>query len=443
MAERRVQFERTGRLATVPSALLLSGDSLATLARLTERLHGLVERALDWLLADPRRLARYFADHARMFPYLVKTAGLPTWQGYARYDVAVWPGGELTVIELNTACPAGFFHGGEVTAATRASLAELGLTEADAFPSECSMDGERLVDFLLELETAAGVAPGLVGLVNDENELHNEMDPLIAAFARRGRDARETPAAEIACDAARDRPTHGGEPLSLSLNKIRISTPDSPAWKWAAGFQQRYAGFLAAVTQGRMASANNLAACAVAEDKGLLAVLICQDFLDTLAAEDQQFLRDHIAPTYRLTNDGQPAEIARRGAEILDARNDWVVKPANEGRGFRVTVGAAVDDRAWREACRVDPALPLVAQRRADLAQFPVADATGQPAQGPHVRPMRLTLGLAVIGGRFAGVLSRVSASAVTNVGAGGALQAALGEGESPIRRKPCDAPNL
>lgn len=423
LSGRGVAFERTGSMSVAPSALVLDAAAVATFRRIAETLHGLVERALDWVLASPERLDRYFADHRRVFPYLEKTAGLRSWQGFSRYDAAITPGGQIKIIELNTGCPAGFLHAEDFSRLTHEALDRLGLESSSRLEGFGTVPPHVLIDELLAIEEAAGVEKGLVGLVNDENELLHELDLIAKAFQQRGRDATVVHAAELEC--RHGRTYRRQTPVSLTYNKVRVSTENSPGWSWKAGFERRYAGFLAAMSQGAMASVNNLAALTIGEDKALLGVLRRPEFQEQLAPEQQRFLHQHVLWTVRL-EDG-PASWRGETVDLLPFvrhhREQFVIKPANEGRGFRVLVGRYCTDDRWQEACRVDERLPCVVQEYAELATLPVVDPRSQP---PAVVDMFLTVGLAVIRGRYYGLLSRVSANPVNNVGLKGIVQAVL-----------------
>ena len=104
IARQGVAFERSQAMTVAPSALVLSPESEALLQHVAETLFVIVEKAVDTLVADPDVLTRFFPEHQRMVPYLHKTRGLDSWQGYSRYDVVVTPGGQVRVIELNTCC---------------------------------------------------------------------------------------------------------------------------------------------------------------------------------------------------------------------------------------------------------------------------------------------------------------------------------------------------
>ena len=74
-----------------------------------------------------------------------------------------------------------------------------------------------------------------------------------------------------------------------------------------------------------------------------------------------------------------------------------------------------------QEACQVREDMPQVVQEYVEALTFPViCNRQGTVA----ARPMYLTLGLATIDGRYVGLVSRVSANAVTNVAREGYGQA-------------------
>jgi len=433
--QRGIKFERDRSLPVALSALVLDAAAVGEFNRVARTLHEVVERALDWVLASAERLQRYFADHRRMFPYLCKTPGLATWQGFARYDAVITPEGRIKIIELNTGCPAGFLHAENFSHVTREAIRSLAL-ELDYCPEGFgTIRPNVLIDELLAIEEAAGIRPGLIALVNDENNLLNELDLIGEAFRARGRDVQIVHAADLRYHDG--RAYRGDVPVSLTLNKIRISTANSPGWNWKAGFEDRYAGFLAAMNNGAMASVNNLAGLTIGEDKGLLQVLQQPEFQANLDPAQQEFIAEHVLWTARLEEGRVRPPIRwdealphRCDAETIDLlpyvrrhREQLVIKPANEGRGFRVVIGKYCSEEAWQEACRPDENLPCIVQEYVPAATLPVIDPR---AQQPAVVEMSLTVGLAVIRGRYHGLLARVSANPVNNVGLEGIIQAVL-----------------
>ncbi|REK26386.1 MAG: hypothetical protein DWQ42_09190 [Planctomycetota bacterium] len=421
----QANFERSRAMPAAVSALALEQEGVAQLAAISESLHAIVERALDWVLADEGRLLRYFGKHQRLFPYLgQRTPGLDTWQGYSRYDAVVTDVGEVKIIELNTCCPAGFCHGEIFSAAVQPALAMLDL-DADVGETFGTIPQTALIEELLAVEQAAGLEPNLIGLVNDENGLENELELFAGLFAERGREAVIAPAAELGFRNGQLQ--LAGRTLSLTYNKIRISTADSPNHNWAAGFEQRYAGFLEALASGTVVSVNNLTAATIAENKVLLTVLADETFAAELSPSERQLVADHVLWTVPLA-DGKTT----RNGETINLlpyvrahREQLVIKPANEGRGFRVVVGKFATAEQWEAACQIRDDLPCVVQEYAESVRLPVvAPRQDEAAAIFAVQPMYLTLALGIIRGRYRGLFSRVSPEPITNVGRAGLVQA-------------------
>ncbi len=429
LAEHGTKFEGDKTMAFALSALCLDRPSMESLQTLAESLHGIVEKAVDWVLATPERFERYFSDHQRIRPWLQKTKGLSSWQAVSRYDAVIMADGGLRIMELNTGCPAGFMHAEEFSNVTQTAMntlrrqgadigSGLGL-EADRFGT---IPGDALVTELLALEALSQIPPGVVGLVNDENGLRNELELIAQAFRREGREAKVMSAEDIRHQDGRafwqDRA------VSLFYNKIRISTADGPTHHWSPGFETRYAGFLEAIQNEAAAAVNNLAALTVAEDKGLLEVLRLPEFVAELSPSDRQFINDYVLWTARLSErkidwQGQTVDLL---PFVRTNREKFVIKPANEGRGFGVVVGKYATEKEWLAACDKSADLPSVVQEYAEAARLPVV--RGQNGGGLDVLDHHLTVGLAVIRGKARGVLSRISSHPVTNVGREGVVQA-------------------
>ena len=421
LAAGSAKFERMKVMNSALTALTLPASEIEKIRGMAERLHALIERTLDWVLASPQRLLTYFPDHERMIPYLRKTPGLADWQGLSRYDVVVTPAGELKVIELNTACPAGMYHAEEFSRATRAAFGELNVLEDAATARLGTIPRTAFMDQLLAIEADSGIGQDTIVLMNDESELLNELDYMQQDLTERGRTATIAHAADLRL--AGSRLTYESQLVSLTYNKIRISTPATPNQGWRPGFQERYADFLRGIETGAMCSVNNLCALSVAEDKSLMWVMQQPEFQQTLNSAERAFLDEHLLWTWPLREN--PAVRGGGGFPLEDyvarERPRLVTKPANEGRGFRVELGAGLDDATWRAACQYDPLCPSIIQEHAAPARLPVVIPS---AEGLRPAEMYLTIGLFVIRGRYQGMLSRVSANPVTNVGKSGMVQA-------------------
>lgn len=424
-ATERVSFEQRRTLTASLSVLGLTPSDVDAFRCVAEQLHEIVEYALDWVVASEERVRHYFPDHARMLPYLVRTPGTPAWQGYSRYDAVVDRQGHIRVIELNACCPAGFLHGPVLTDITAEALRNLGVISARRRMSSASLSREDLLDGLLATERDAGLEPGLIVLVNDENNLQNELDLLQQALRNRGREVVVANASELYVKDGRVE--CGGRRVTLTHNKIRVSTPDSPNHCWRDGFETRYRGFLDGIVNGMVASMNNLCCASIGEDKGMLALLHDPAFQAELSQGQRAFIDEHVAWTARLPGGG----VQDRGRDngllsyVREHPEQFVIKPANEGRGFGVLVGRYCDDAQWQQACRQDPGFPHVVQAYQEPAPIPVvlSDAEDAAASGEE---MHLTVAMGLVRGHFCGLFSRACSDPVTNVGKTGLAQAVL-----------------
>lgn len=429
LAEHKTKFEGDKTMAFALSALCLDCASVTALGTLAERLNGIVEAALDWIFASPARFDAYCSDHRRIRPWMRKTKGQSRWQGVSRYDAVILADGGMKIMELNTGCPAGFMHAEDFSKVTENAIEGLHFQSQDLetdFRWNCgefgTIPGDALVNELLAIEAQSGIPQGMIGLVNDENQLQNELELIAEAFRRQGREAAIMNAADIRLENG--RAVWQGKPVSLLYNKIRISTENSPKHHWKPGFETRYAGFLEVINQDAAVAVNNLAALTVAEDKGLLEILRLPEFLRTLSDEDRRFVNDYVLWTARMTDRhidwrGQTVDLL---PFVRANRDQFVIKPANEGRGFGVVVGKYATEAEWQAACEMSADLPCVVQEYAEAARLPVVRMMGDD----HLEAMdhHLTVGLAMIRGQYQGMLSRISAHPVTNVGREGVVQA-------------------
>jgi hypothetical protein len=110
-----------------------------------------------------------------------------------------------------------------------------------------------------------------------------------------------------------------------------------------------------------------------------------------------------------------PIDFARSHQDSL------VIKPAHEGRGFEVHIGRETSEADWRRLTTPNPALPMVIQEFIEPMVLPVHCLREGSIRRER---MHLTLALAVLDGKYEGILSRISPSMVTNVGRQGFVQA-------------------
>ena len=437
LSESRLTFGRVKPLAAAMTALLLKEDDIDQLKNFAETMHGVVEKVLDEATRTPENLNRYFPDHARLFPFLARTLGSPTWQVVSRYDVAVTPSGDLKLMELNTGCPGGFLIADAMSNAARHGFAQLkGLCKAcGEWQANGTIPANALPEALLALEADAGITTETIAVLNDENDLLFELDLLVDALRKQGRQVVRSDAAAL--HYRNEKLLHGDQVVSLTYNKFRISTPNSTNHCWKHGFEKRYANYLEAQKQRDVVSVNNVGGMLLAEDKSLLAAMHSETMQELLTEAERQLVEMHVLWTAKL----QPGQVRYQNEtvdlySILKQNKDgFVIKPCNEGRGFGVVVGKAASEAEWIKACQPDNDIPKIVQEYAESVSFPVISLGQQEASEKrsktkgrklHVRPMLLTLGLALLRGEYHGLVSRVSANAVTNVAREGFGQGVL-----------------
>jgi hypothetical protein len=403
------------------SALKLSNGDVAILEKFSVTLHGIVEKILDRVTRSKELVERYFPSHLRMFPHLRKTSGSTHWQAISRYDFILSPRGEIRLLELNTGCPGGFMILQDMVSPTVHGLSNVGMSEVENWRS-INMLPNVIVDTVLGLERTSGLEPGLIAILNDENELQFELERTAEAFSEAGRRSRVIDARTLRFEDG--RLYHGDDYISASFNKFRISTPDSPNHCWKRGFEERYSAFLEAQKAGAFVSVNNLCGMSIAEDKGLVGLFFDPQIRQLLSDEEIELIDQCVPWTARLTDEagevhGEPFDSL--AAHVRQHKDLFVLKPANEGRGFGVLIGKETDQQEWDSACSTDSTIPLIVQQFVESLSLPV----GNIRDGVFsITPTFMTVASAMARGVPKGFISRLSTEAVTNVAQHGFIQA-------------------
>lgn len=410
------------KLENALTAYLLDQASKETLDQVSRNLHFIVEQVLNHIIASRELLQKYFPDHRRIFPYLQKSAGSNHWQMISRFDFAVTPEGDLKLLELNTGCPGGYAVSCELAAPTLEAFEKLGVLDSFSFGPHQHPASSSMMDALLALEKQSGIEPGLVAILNDENDLMFELEYFAAEIKRRGREAIIARADDLEYDG-KDL-SYKGVRVSATYNKFRISTPKSPNHCWREGFESRYDAFLRAHQDNAMATLNSICAMSIAEDKGMLALFFEPEIRTLLSEEDRAFL-DALVPRTSHLHLFSEEKREKFLSRVRAHRDDYVIKPANEGRGFGVVVGKGVTQKEWDALCQFNSEMPTVVQEYVESVTLPVANV-----QDGNLRldEMFLTLATAMSNGEPTGIVSRVSRELVTNVAQSGYLQAVFEE---------------
>lgn len=398
------------------SAMLLTEDDAETLRKFAVTLHGIAEKVLGQVLENAEMVRQYFPEAERIVPHLAKTRGVDTWQVFGRHDVAIDGDGRLFVLELNTARPGGL---SVLDAATEIALGlyrEMGLDEAGHFDVHGTIDTFSYVGRLLDIEVRAGIEPGAIGVLFDENHNRYELDLMIRQFEAHGREALLLDTADLVLKG--DRLYGEGRYLSSTHNRFRVSTPNSPFDCWKSGFEERYASFLEAQTRQLVVSANNLGSHCFAGNKGLLDMMHRAEFQELYSPEERDFVREHVPWTVRF----EVGTVERRGQTIdlvpyvREHREEFVLKPTSQSSGHGVVVGRFATQAEWEKAATPSVDLPYVVQDFVECLTLPVPHLVDGKAE---ITEMFAVAGLAYVCGEYQGCISRISSSPVINVVAG------------------------
>ncbi len=180
--------------------------------------------------------------------------------------------------------------------------------------------------------------------------------------------------------------------------------------------------FITAVTEKRACMVNSFRA-QLGSEKSILSFLSNPLNHDYFSDEEIQVIRDHIPwtrkfdETVTLSPEGEEISIK---AYMLNNRERLVLKPSSGAGGEGVLVGKACDPVEWMETIEDNAGSSRwIVQEYAEIPriELPVIK------KGEVVLEEKfLNLSPYVFGGRYAGILGRVSSRSVINVSAGGGL---------------------
>jgi len=166
---------------------------------------------------------------------------------------------------------------------------------------------------------------------------------------------------------------------------------------------------------GAICMVNSLRTCLL-HTKTLFALLHNTDFQMKLTPSEQKVIREHVPYTARLHH--QPGPLTPPGLmkEVLEKPEDWVLKPSTGHGGQGVVLGWEVSAETWAQA--VAQAGRHIVQRRVGDVRQMFPDARENFA----LREQMVGLDPFIIHGRLAGLLCRLSDSALGNVTRGASV---------------------
>lgn len=430
LVRRAIDFGGLKQLKYTPTSFVITQAEHRRLNWLGRRLHGLVEHVLNLVAAGDEQLLAHFARHEPFRPFLMKSRR--HWQGFSRYDTLITPAGDVKFIELNTSCPSSFYYQRNFNEVLWAH--PLGFAAEDR-AGTCDLPSDDPTYFaraLAAMEEEAGFAPKAVAVLYDESKLILELEQFAESFQRIGRDAFVADARD--CEYRDGKLWVAGKEVSMTYNKFRLLGIGQH--HWAEGFESRYDAFLRAARANAFLPVNNFAAMAYGEDKGMLAVFTDPAFAGTFSPDDWEFLQRHV-PWTRRTTEKVMLGRAPNGSgtlrdHVLRNRERYVLKPANDGRGQKVTIGRYVSDSVWAAAVGEAVGSDYVLQESVDMLLVPVVR---EAADGLRTDELFHTASFYFLDDIFSGIFSRVSANPVTNLAVDGMMQPVVVLKDEPVAK--------
>ncbi len=379
------------------SPLVFDPTELAELARIDESALALLERTTDRFLDDPEMQAEYGIAPEHLA--LVRAdpgyrLAIPCGRLDSHHD-----GRTLRFLEANTDGTSGMSNVERVTdlflerAARAPDLAAFGLAPFAL--------GRGVLDALLasygewRARAAATRAerPRTLAIVDwGEVETRTEFQDLKAFFEASGQPTAVCDPRELRYDGRTLALERDGRACPIDLVYRRVVTTE-----YRARLREVEA-LTRAYLDGRVCVVGSFRSD-VAFDKRALVLLTDSRFADRLSPEERA-IAAHFAATWTL-RPGDAALIER----ALREREAFVLKPADQYAGRGVRLGALTEPAAWRRALVEAADGRHVLQERIPA---PVAEVLAD-APSPVPRPLHLSVGHFLFGGRLIGFLPRAS----------------------------------
>jgi uncharacterized circularly permuted ATP-grasp superfamily protein len=389
----------------------LGPDDEARVRRVVEVLWTLAERVARAAIDDPAMLSELALSDAEIRLARIDP-GYQTASTAARADAFIQPD-SLRFAEYNGESPAGAGY----SQGLAALFAEQQVMAAfrERFDARMFTPVERTLEALVESyrEWGGTASPPRIAIVDwREVPTFSEFEILRDAFVAAG-------VPTTICDP-RDLDYRkgsglfaGGERVDLVYRRVLINDIVARETDCRA---------LIDAYRDRAVCVANTMRCKIPHKKAFFAVLTDLRHAALFSAEERDLIRRHIPWTVliterRVARDGESFDLIpylRRRRDVL------VIKPNDEYGGSGVTLGWETDERAWDLA--IARALQegdrgWVVQERIPVRRelFPVCDGAGVAE-----REMLVDLAPYVFRGRFAGFLTRLSATGLANVTSGG-----------------------
>ena len=166
---------------------------------------------------------------------------------------------------------------------------------------------------------------------------------------------------------------------------------------------------------GAICMVNSLRTCLL-HTKTLFALLHSEAFQQKLTATERKVIREHVPYTARLRSEPGPLTPPGLMREVLEHPENWVLKPSTGHGGQGIVLGWEASQETWNNA--IAQADQHVVQRRVGEVRLLFPDAR----DNFELREQMVGLDPFIIHGRLAGLLCRLSDSALGNVTRGASV---------------------
>lgn len=414
-------------MQTTLMPIFLKPESLEKIRRTAEILDGVIEKVIGLYFTDPYVQGYYPLHFDLPLSWLESQSGYSRASVISRHDV-LFDGKTLKFIEFNTDNPGGKGW---------TDLLELAFREQDLYRDLC-----EYVD-----PTDRPVLKGLMGAVLQCNaEFGGPSRPRIAITSFRELGSRGDEEIvrdffiEHGCEAnlldARDF-EYNRQGLYSNGVKFDVILRSLKA-HFFLNYPRELKDFHRGVRERAVCMVNSWRALLGAE-KSVMSFISNPMHHHYFTPEEVRVIKDHVPwtrmfdETVVLSPEGQEVSLK---AYLLKNRESLVIKPSAGAGGYGVMVGRTTDAMEWREAIEEHMGSPTwVAQ---ELVEIPQVKLPLIRQNKVVIESRFLNLSPYVFGGKYVGVLGRVSSNDVINVAAGGGMIPVL-----PLRGARAQAGNV
>ena len=322
----------------------------------------------------------------------------------SRLDAFVTPAGPR-YIEVNSDAPAGFGYSDRM--ARLFSRLPVFARFAERQPVSYHASEDALVQAVVGQWRGSG-RPRIAIVDWSDVKTRPDQEILREAFAARGFDCVLADPREM--DVAGGRLHAGGAPVDLVYRRAVLSE--------LVAREDDVRALLDAYRHRTCPVVNSLR-CRLSEDKAFFGILTDEAF-GALMSEEERALVSRVLPwtrrvaERRTIRDGREVDLV---PHVLESRDGLVLKPAHAYGGRSVLLGSETAAPEWEAAVRRALEAPWVAQERVEIPEepFPVL----RDGELSFV-PLKVNANPFYVAGGPAGAVTRVSASSIINVAAGG-----------------------